>query len=232
MSTFADMQARVGSNAIDIPAALAANIGTYVNRALKTLQNLYNFRVMEAQGGPYTTATGVRTLAAVPGDFKAPRGRPYWVSNLGRVAYMEWGADRSSAVGAFGDGRGSPLLLTESEPDTMGARSILVWPYPDGVSDHPDGQYRVYVPYWRYLPALSAGTDTNWFLATPQTAEFVEALATSYAFFADWDEDRAAVWQKLAGAKLAEAKKADKDGRMVDTLVPHWRGANSTRVRF
>ena len=95
-----------------------------------------------------------------------------------------------------------------------------VFPLPDGQSLYANGQYRIVVPYWKYLTALSASSDTNWFTANAE--QWIVWKTASEAFFLDWDEERATFWaQKAAGARK-EVIDLDKKYRLagVRELVP------------
>jgi hypothetical protein len=119
----------------------------------------------------------------------------------------------------------------ESEPNDAGARNWEVYPLPDESADWGDGQYRVYVPYWRFLPDLVADGDTNWF--TTHAEEFIVKMAAAEGFFYDWDEERGTLWEAKAGSELRDAVVRDKQELLagVDTFVPHM-GQNEPRVRL
>ncbi len=68
------------------------------------------------------------------------------------------------------------------------------------------------IPYWRYVTALSAGVDENWF--TSNADWFLTFLATAEAFYLDWDEARGQVWETRAQGKLAAVLKRDKLARL------------------
>lgn len=242
---FLELQTIVRTNVIDLPAAVTANVPIYINRAMVSLQNAHQFKVMEALSGPNVTVVGTRTLMAAPAAFKEARGDPYYVTNIGGVIPMRWAPGRAEAQSTFNIGTqdiGPPKLLVDAEHSNESeARNFEVFPLPDGFSDYAGGEYRVFVPYWRYLTPLSANGDTNWF--TQNAEEYLEIMATAYAFYADWDENRGALWEARAkgrdgtpgmGGKMREAILRDKRARIggTETLVPHWEGANAPRHRF
>jgi hypothetical protein len=91
--------------------------------------------------------------------------------------------------GALGDDTWS------SDLTTLG---IEVYPYPDGASDWPDGNYRIQIPYWAYTPPLVASGDTNWFTRDGPGVEYIVAAASMMCFEMDWDEARATFWRTKA----------------------------------
>lgn len=235
MASFLQIRNRVSKIVIDLPATVQAEIPTLVNKALFKLQQRRNWKVMETHGGPYVTTSGSRVLAAVPVNFKALRpSKPFYLTALGQMVPLEGVASRSDAGFAFGQGTidiGPPRLLLDTEPSDTGARNWEVFPMPDDNSDHVDGQYRIYVPYWRFLPDLSADGDTNWF--TVHAEEFIIKQAAAEGFFYDWDEQRGTFWANLAGGELRDAVARDKQEMLAgfDTLVPH-QGQYTPRVRL
>lgn len=234
MATFAQIKSRVSTKVIDLPSAVQAELPKYVNAAMRKLQNLYPWKVCETLGGPYVTATGTRVLTARPSNWKEPRSRPFRVSNIGGVIELTMAADRSAAYSAFNVGTqdiGPPQVLLEAEESDTGTCNIEVFPLPDGFSDYSGGQYRIYIPYNRYLPDLAADGDQNWF--TINAEEYLVKRAVAEAFFDDWDENRGTIWAQRAQEELHDVVLADKRAKLagVDTLVPHWRGANAPRVR-
>jgi hypothetical protein len=98
---------------------------------------------------------------------------------------------------------------------------ISVFPIPDGNSDYDDGEYRVSIPYWKYLPQLSASSDTDWFTDTGDTTIIYMAVAD--AFFADHDEANAITWSARAKNELKDLIQLDKENTMgeVTSLVYH-----------
>ena len=104
-----------------------------------------------------------------------------------------------------------------------------MYPLPDGLRDYSDGDYRVTVPYWRYLAALSGDSDTNWF--TVNAIPWILSRATAEAFALNWDLAREAQW--LAKAAVARGIVVNLDKRIwlggFDTLVPH-RGAREAKI--
>lgn len=226
MATYLDIQTRVASNIIDLPAAVSGQIGALVQSAHALLQQKHDFKCMEAVTSVFTTATQTRVLGAVPADFRKPRGRPVLIQALGTTVPLEWATNRRQVETLFGtdaggeadpftlDGTPKALLINES------ATSFEVWPYSDGASQYANGQYRIRVPYWKTLSLVNPG-DTDFLTANGD--RYIEFMATSYGFSKDWDETRAAIWAQLAANELKAVVDADKRYRLafVDTLVPY-----------
>jgi len=217
MATFSTLQTRVQSNIIDLPTAVLNQVNTFINAAILALQEIHDFQVMEAEKQyitPVQTPTQTHILGQIPANWKSVRGNPYYVLSAGSTRGLLWQPDREYLYREYEptdpNQTGAPrrLLLGEATNDTLSdpdnpdlslaALNIEIYPYPDGSSDWTDGNYRVHIPYWTYLPQLSAGTDTNWFCADGPRAEFVVAYATRMGFEMDWDEQRAAYWQRQA----------------------------------
>lgn len=209
--TFDDIVTRVQRRVIDLPSAVQAEVPTLVNEAMGSLQSLHNFSVMRAVASATTTA-GSRALLTLPTDWKEARGKPYLREELGSVRKLGWTLDIREADLAFGVDPdldfGYPSVLGIAEPsDTLGTRAVQVYPFPDGLSDYSDGEYRIVIPYWRILPALS-GSDSNWF--TNRAAEFLTKQATGEAFGLNWDEKRAQYWFQQAAQEFKKVVRADK----------------------
>lgn len=225
MANFSELTTKVERRVIDLPSAVSNESGDLVNYAMRTLQDRHNFKVMEALSSEYTTTANSRVLASVPSDFKDYRGKPYMVDDTGHVRSLLVSHDRNACLRTFGndstDDTGEPQVLLDAEPDKDLARSWEVFPYPDGNSDHSDGEYRIYVPYWKYLSDLSGSTDKNWF--TDRGEHYLIYKAVAHAFALNWDEDRAAVWEQLAAVEYDKLLMLDKKTRLgaLDTIVPH-----------
>lgn len=208
--TFQTLQQRVETRVIDLPSAVLAEIPTLINDAIHWICGFHNFRVMLAETAFVTTAA-THTLGQIPADWKEPRSVAYYVANAGWTKQIEWQPSREymyrrwEANDPLQVGPPRDILLSEAEsvdfpdpnnPDNdLTALYLQIWPFSDGRSDWPDGQYRVKVPYWRYLPDLAASTDHNWF--SDWGDQFIIGYATWQAFLLDWDEARAAQWMEI-----------------------------------
>lgn len=232
MGTFATIQTRVQTRVIDLPTAVQAEIPQLINEAMRNLQVDHNFKIMEAT---FTeeTATGTRILAPVPSDFKEYRDEPWHTSNEGIVYRLTTAAERHAIWQDISEQDiGYPLVILDNEPDINGNRNFEVYPLPDGNSTYTDGQYPITIPYWRFVPTLVNGSDTNWF--TVNAEQFLVYQATSEAFSLDWDENRMAIWAQRAEVQRKRVVKQDKLFRLagVDAFVPHWRGMRDSRLRY
>ncbi len=218
MPTFQTLQDRVSRRVVDLPAAVVTEVPDLVNKALTELQEHHDFKIMEATTAQLTTTAAARTLSAVvPTDMKGLRGRPYLVMFDGSTRDLLMAPHLAAALDAYtfddADDKGEPRLILDPHPsDETGARTWEVWPYPDGLSDWSDGEYRIVVPYWKYLTALSAGADENWF--TSNATWYLVFKATAEAFYLDWDEDRGQIWETRAQGELTKALKRDKLARL------------------
>jgi len=222
MSTYQEIQDRVSRRLIDAPSAVTTEVPLLVNAALLKLQSLHNFKVMQYTQD-YTTTVNTRALGSLPSDWKEARGKPYYVEELGNTREMDYAPQRIDVQARWAtDDIGEPAHLLAGDPTTVaGARAWEVWPLPDGNADYANGEYRIFVPYWRYLPVLSAGGDTNWF--TVNAEEWIIARATEQGFSLDWDEDRAKYWRGEAAKEWKDLLLRDKYEWLAgfETLVPH-----------
>lgn len=233
MGTYGSIQDRVQGRVIDLPTFVNSEVPTLVNSAIKILQDQHNFKVMETLMSAQQTTVSTRVLTTLPSAFKEFNGDPYYITDLGDTYFLSVAGTRQGLTAEYAnDDAGRPRSLFISEPTDTGAANLEVYPLPDGNSDYDNGEYRIYIPYYRYLTALSADADTNWF--TVNAEEYIVEKATSLAFMLDWDYDSAALWGQAAEGWKKDIVKRDKMQRLVgfDTLVPHYRGANSPRVRF
>ncbi len=234
MTDFATLQTRVKRRVIDLPASIVTEVPDLINEAIRELEDVHNFRVMRMSVAA-TTGEGARKLVTKPTDFKSFRGRPYFTSDLGIVTEMTIAPNIQAVLAKFGvgsaDDRGTPKVLLEGEETDAGVSDIDVYPLPNGLSDYSDGDYRVTVPYWRYLTALSANSDTNWF--TVNAIPWIIAKATAEAFALNWDIAREALWQAKALVGKAAVVKLDKITWLagLNTLVPY-RGAKEAKIRI
>lgn len=233
MATYLELQTRVQRLVIDLPAAVTTEVPTLINEVIKAIQDEHNFRVMEALSADNLTTLSTRVLMAVPSNFKELRDDPYVTPELGKYKHITVAADRSAVLEEYtATDTGEPKVLLRSEPsDELGASNWEVWPLPDGNSDYDDGEYRVSIPYWRYLTELSADGDTNWF--TVKAEEYIIEAAAARAFGLDWDAENMGAHLQLADMHKRRIIKADKMLRAaaVTTLVPHFQGENTPKLR-
>lgn len=233
MATFSAIQTRVQRIVIDLPAAVTTEVPSLINEAIRNLMKEHNFKVMEALTSDNLTVISTRALMSVPSDLKEYRDDPYIRYNLGGYRPLTVAADRNSVMERYDfDDEGEPRVLLDAEPtSSLNARSWEVWPLPDGNSDWDDGEYRISVPYWKYLADLSGDSDQNWF--TVNAEEYIIEDAAARAFALDWDMEQEAVHMQKAERFKQRIIKVDKTFRLmgVTTLVPHWRGENYPKLR-
>lgn len=234
MTTFLDLQNRVSERVIDLPPTVQAQVPALINEAIRSAQRKYNFRAME---GSATLITAVGTLTPTPNviaNFKEYKDKgPYMLRNLIKAKQqLEVTAD-DAALAALADinNPDEPDFIISAVDPTSGATTFTIYPYPDGLSDWPDGNYRIVVPYYSYSVPLSAPADQNWF--TNFMDDYIYRQATGNAFALDWDYNSMALWLQQADVYYKEAKNADKMTRLAgtDTFVPMWQGANQPQVR-
>ena len=235
MADFLTIQTRVTRRVIDLPPAVTAEVPTLVNEAMRELQDEHNFKVMEAATAQLLTAQSTHTLAAVPSDYKEARGKPYEVLFDGSTRDLVHAANIQAVLDRFTlndlNDIGAPGVILDGEPtDVLNARSFEFYPFSDGNSDWGDGEYRVVIPYWRFVPALSGDGDTNWF--TNNAEKWLTFRATAEAFALDWDEERSIFWDARAAAEKNRVVNRDKLYRLggVGTLAPH-KDVNTPKLR-
>lgn len=220
--TYSTIQTRVQTRVIDLPTAVLNEVPTLINDAIHFLCAGHNFRVMQAEFDLVTTnSTTTHVIGQIPSDWKEPREKAYYLSHIGWTKQLEWQPNREYTYRRWAPldpnqiGPPRDILLGEAEsadfpdpgnPDQdLSQLNIEIYPLSDNQSDWPDGQYRIKIPYWRYLLDLSAGTDHNWF--SDWGDQFLIDYATYQAFLLDWDEARASVWK-------------------IETFGPSWDGVN------
>lgn len=245
MGTYQTIQDRVARRVIDLPTPVLAEVPFLVNAALRDLQEGHNFRVMETIVEYFTKNDAVPKLlrtvspsggfATTPSNFKDFRNEPWFYEYSGARRRMTQASLNSSLTLITNAEVGFPRVLGFAEdPDTAGNNLMVVAPGTDGLSDHPDGEYRIFMPYWKYLPDLVSANDNNWFTNTPSGELFITAWATAEAFSLDWDMENEAKWRAKAESFRKIITKTDKMSRVgaVNELVPHWRGARDNRTRL
>jgi hypothetical protein len=233
MATFLELQTDVAALVIDLPPAVSAAIPTLINQAIKSMQRTYNWRAMEATTTLVTTALSRTPTPNTIANFKEYRDKgPYLLKNLTRAKRFIPVLDTDVDLAVFSDINvpKAPEYLINSV-NQAGVWSFSIAPYPDQISDWPDGNYRIIIPSYNYTPDLVNAGDTNWF--TLYAPDYIAYKAAAEGFARDWDYDGMALWLKRADEKLREVKKADKTNRLsgVNELVPMWRGANQPNVR-
>ena len=221
MATFSSMQSRVQAELVDTNTSVQSFIPTWINAAIWMLEGLHNFQIMQAEAA-YTTpavsnTTPTHILGQIPTDWKCKREDPYFVMFIGTPVRLGWIATRPATYTKWETqdinqiGQPRDLLLGEPEnssfpdpanPDnSLTSLNIEFFPYSDGASDWSDGNYRIRLPYFRYLPALVNGTDQNWFTLDGPRAEFCVRYAVAQGFLFNEDEMRAQLHGAMAVGK-------------------------------
>ena len=219
MTTFAQVRQLVERQIIDLPPATQEAIPYLVNQAIRAIQQRHNFKCMEGSQ-EFVTATGSHLLGTIS-DWKAPRDNPWLRINPPneRRGPMQW-VQTETEVNSLvlpGHTEGKPQLLLPVELDDDGQMHLEVYPLPDGHSAYLDGEYRVVVPYWRYLPPLASDSAANWF--TNNATEYLRKKAVSLAYAFNLDDERALMWDQAADRELAELIRADKRARRPRGMV-------------
>lgn len=232
--TFQALQTRVQTRVIDLPPAVLAEVPTLINEAIRTAQRKYNFRAMENSVTMITTLGSLTPSPSTITGFKEYKDKgPYLLRNLVKAKRELISSGDDAALSALADPNNptEPNFLINSVSGDNSVWSFTVYPYPDTLSDWPDGNYRIVVPYYKYTGVLVNGSDTNWFVDNMD--DYIYREATGQAFGLNWDYQAMALWLQQAEVKFKEAKNADKYTRLsgVDQLVPFWQGANQPQVR-
>lgn len=223
MATFANMKTEVLTLVIDTPTAVQTLVGSFVNRAHRKLQVKHNFKVMESEVS-FTTNTAqadTRVLGARPSDWKMPRGNPYYIESLGGFMELSYAPSKGEALARYGNDPdldyGSPRVIVEDDLP----QEFDVYPFPDGLSDYSDGEYRITIPYWKFLSPLVSDNDEDWL--TTNAEQYIIYQAVAEAFYANEDEQRAQIWERRAKPEFDDVVKQDKYRRLgeVQSLVPH-----------
>lgn len=218
MATFSDLQADVQVRIIDLPPRVTAAVPYLINQAIKRLCRRHNFKAME-QELSLTTAVGVNTLTtSVASTFKELRGKPYRVDYTQGQATPLGMVAKADALRVYGNASspGQPEVVVDGGIAALtGLRTFLTYPYPDGHSDYPDGEYRIQLPIWAYPVDLSAGSDTNWFVANAY--DYIIKDATGQGMFLNWDNQGGQVWATLAKGEGDDVILRDKHERLAGT---------------
>lgn len=255
MATFAELQTRVTRRIIDLPSAIVAEVPSLINTALMQLQTKHNFKVMEAQINAVTvklTQGLVTPITLLPillpnltytyPAFKSFRGEPFGLrATDGKLIPMQHTESNRVLFGPYGFQNvtnptiGIPrLVYAQISADDFNTRSFVVSPVPDGNSDYSDGEYRIFIPYWRYLAPLVNAGDHNWFTDDNSGEEYIVKAAAAEGFALNWDFEKQAIMQASAKPDLDDIIKRNKLQYLtgINELAPHWRGVNDQRTRI
>jgi hypothetical protein len=254
MATFSSMQTRVLSWLIDTPSAVQTEVPTLLTASIAWLQAQHNFQVMQAEAQYVTSSTPAlgtsqtHIIGQIPSDWKCKRGDPYYVMYIGNKRRMHWQPEREYMYRKWEPfdinqvGQPKDLLIGEPEnaqyPPAGGSPSnsltglnIECFPFPDGSSDYSDGNYRINIPYYRYLPALAAPTDTNWFCLDGPQAEFCVSNAIWQGFMMNEDEQRASAHKVRALGSAYDGSHEQTLGGWARTVIDMDKGIMSMPAR-
>ncbi|TVR78987.1 MAG: hypothetical protein EA405_13635 [Rhodospirillales bacterium] len=223
---FSAIQSKVRDYLVDLPTETNALVADWVNHALRTVQDRHNFRAMEAQAD-FVTVADARVLGAKPSDWKEFRLLPWLETADGATREIRWASSISEMVRGFGvssdHDTGTPRALLETPTE------LHVWPLPDGRSQWGDGEYRLRVPYWRFLPPMTAGATESFFTRDMGWALVFLAVADGMIF--NREEERAAVFISKAEQEIGRAVGLDRRSRIGERQTLHVNRMFSQRRR-
>lgn len=212
---------------LDLPTGIQSRIPEFINAAIREAEDRHNFRCMENELLPITVdrqreLTTIDRAAVDGSGWKENRGKPYLFHQTGATTEIDWASSESDMIRSFAiqlpdegntaaPDEGRPIYLLENESN------IEVFPLPDNESDWDNGLWRVVVPYWCFLADLTGDNDTNWF--TTNAHYYCIWKATSLAFAANRDEERAEYYSRKAEAKFQIARRQDKMSRLSDRIT-------------
>ena len=215
MVSFLNLQDRAKVYILDLPTAVVSELPTLINDAIRDIQEAHNFRIMEAET-QFVTTEGSHTLGQIT-DEKEVRDVPWLQYGDGGNTEIEWAQTKSVIIREFAindaNDKGRPAVIFEADA----AGNFEVYPFPDGNSLWSNGDYRVHLPYWKYLPDLVANGNSNWF--TDNATLYVLYSAVSRAHALNFDTERAGVWALSAAKEQGEAVKVDKRSRLTRKLT-------------
>ncbi|MGI9297768.1 MAG: hypothetical protein ACR2QC_07710 [Gammaproteobacteria bacterium] len=209
--TLAQIRARVQTHVVDVVDEITAEFDGWINWAIRVAQETHNFRAMQAEQFKDTTKN-VRLLGTKFIDWKDRRLDPYYVTPEGSNIRLSW-ATEDQARERYGENTtqdiGPPKDLVERifYDGTSDLDQFLVYPFPDALSRQVGpapaaGEYRILIPYYRYLPTLAADNASNYF--TDNWDNYVVWLAAAQALFLNEFNERALVFSTKAGYDVSE----------------------------
>lgn len=230
MATLQNIIDSVQRRIIDLNASITAETTGLINDSLVKIQDLHNFKIMEEEI-EYTTVQAQQLLNALPSDWKESRGAPWIHEWDGGATPIQWGPSIGEMAKLFAlddatvTGQGKPQYVLWNNDQ------IEVYPYPDDKSNFAGGgDWRVVIPYWKFIPALSGGSSQNWF--SDNATNYLTYQTVAEGFYLNWDEERAQMWENRAVVEFKIAQKKDKQVRMTrqaDTLTPRYADRGSFR---
>lgn len=233
---FETLQDRVEKYVLDLPGDIGTLIPEWINMAIRRACERHNFLFMRETAPEQTTVEGQRKLMGLPTGWKETRGRPWLLHQDGGVTEIDWAPTESELIRMYGQAapaEGNKASIDDGQPRFLFPRSdeIEVYPFPDDKSQWDDGNYRVYIPYWKFPTDLSNNSDTNW--VTENMPFYIIFYAAAEGFVFNREEERAQLYFNRAEQKFRESRREDKLAQLPDrpTLIPKAR-AKGTRRRF
>lgn len=217
---FAQIVSNVENYLLDLPDETQAAIPDWINEAVRDAERRFNWKHMEAQTEAVTVA-GERFLLTEPLRYKESRGDPYILHEDGDREPIQWAPSlqdmllqtpQSSTDATLGAGKPSFLLAVYDEYDLD--FELEVYPLSDGESQYSDGEYRLYVPYWRYT-AEGPDLATNWFSQNLPYYVIFKAAAMGFEF--NRDEQRAQYFETRAEKQFKKGSGQQKRARLQGT---------------
>jgi hypothetical protein len=215
------IKTEVQSWLLDMPAGASSRIQGWVNEAIRDATDRYNFRCMQDEELPITV-NQQRELFTKPSNWKEHRGEPYIFHQDGTTTPISWAQSEAQMVRTYAiqlPDEGNTTPADEGEPRYLLERetTVDVFPLPDDEADWDNGNWRLAVPYWKHMTAMSADADTNWFTQNAEYYVIWKALAIGFAW--NRDEERAALYETKAERQFQRAKNQDKLSQLPDKLT-------------
>lgn len=213
MADFATIQKRVlrqVENKFDLPEALLVELPSVVNEQIRRAIDMHPWRCTQTVHSVITTVA-TRTLGVLPTNWRSRSWRPYYVHFSGAVTHIQWALSHEDVTQMFSDmpdDKGAPQYVF----DRSAAGDLAVYPFPDGESDYGDGEYRIGIPYTKYLAALVNATDTNWFT---DNAENFLVYASVGELLARLQQGEAVAWMLTEDPTRAPRSQADREFRRI-----------------
>ena len=233
--TFEELQTEVQSWLLDLPSGASTRVPGWINKAIRDAEERHNFLCMEATIAATQTVDQTRLLVAKPSNWKEHRGDPYRVNQDGSNTPIKWAASEQDMVNTYASttpAEGNPTPVDEGAPRYLLEREtqIDVYPLPDTESEWTNGNYRVVVPYWKYLADLSQDADENFF--TEQAPYYCIWKAVELGL--KWNRDeRAQSYALDAEREFKKLVRKDKLSRLPDRLaLAVHKGVYGTPSRF
>lgn len=217
MPTFGELKTRLQRWVIDSNTGLTAETSALVVKGWKEVQKRHNFHIMQAEVSATTSIT-TTVLASAPSNWKERRGDPWLVDASGNTTPISWAPSKNEMIKQFETsntttGTGQPAFILEAaNSDEVSPPNLEVYPLPNVLSDYSDGNYRIVIPYWKYLSQPSDSADTDWLMQNVDWVILFHALA--HAFWLNWDPENAALWEQKAEAELKKEKILEKKTRV------------------